>query len=1037
MLAGSLEIQLIANMARLQADMATARSTVQNTVSQINRVLGTLGVGLSFAGLAAGMAMMVRASEDAAQSQRKLDAVLRATGNASGYTADKLSKLADQLARASSFDDEGFREATATLLRFGNIGGANLEKVLKLSADYAALTGGTLSSAAETLGKALNNPAEGLKRLERNFGDLGKETEAAIKLQMDMGNQAGALGVAIEALQKKIGGADETMNAGLTGSMKQLRKAFSELFELGGEAVNNGFFTGMIDDLSAKLRGLKALLEQGTWTEKLAAIGAVLNGNMSGAMLSMIGNAGGAAITPDSSGGGAGFSLADQTERAMAHLRKVVDANAKAADEVAAQNRRLRDLDAAGWVRHIEAMQKEDEESLLAMAKNAEEYYEQKDELRRMEYEGQLWLAQNVVKITEREQDEILRIERAVAEERARQQAAVWNEIGDVAGNFFSDLVMNGKSAFDNLKKWVKQLLADMIALFAKRWVLNLAAGGSVMGSAGSAAAGGLGDGSISSNMLGTAFSAGAGIYSGFTGASALAAAEAAGTLTTSSIVATGGTSLSSVGLGAELYSALAAVPVWGWVLAAVAAVGIFLAGRGGGPKPGGSFMGDYDAAGNFIGTSTVPGTDNGRFFTPSSGDAAMQEFTTQVAGGFFNALTRFGGTTGGLSFGFGFDQDPQGTADSRVSSMVRDAAGNIIYSNTATAGRDNEDFQRAMELETQRAIVAGLQASELPASIALIFDEIDPLTATAEQLAQAFVDADLGMSILALNINGLDFQTLQNFQANGETLEQTFQRVGGAWSWFQENFTTDAERLDRAQQQVTDVFASLGIEIPASLTDFRLLVEGIDLSTEAGRTLWSTLMGVAPAFLLVTQSADSATTAIEDTSAALEEQAELQRRIEESVRDSRLRQLDDIVGARSGLRGFMDGLLLDQNLTVLTPQERLAEAQRQYESVLQLAMGGDLGAAGRLGGAADTYLQIARELFASSSGYVDIFNRVTGQVSGVDARLAIDEQMLRATLGMAADASAQTELLIDVKSLLIEIRDKPATATAGTYEPR
>jgi hypothetical protein len=298
-------------------------------------------------------------------------------------------------------------------------------------------------------------------------------------------------------------------------------------------------------------------------------------------------------------------------------------------------------------------------------------------------------------------------------------------------------------------------------------------------------------------------------------------------------------------------------------------------------------------------------------------------------------------------------------------------------------------------------------------------------------------VDADLGMSILALNINGLDFQTLQNFQANGETLEQTFQRVGGAWSWFQENFTTDAERLDRAQQQVTDVFASLGIEIPASLTDFRLLVEGIDLSTEAGRTLWSTLMGVAPAFLLVTQSADSATTAIEDTSAALEEQAELQRRIEESVRDSRLRQLDDIVGARSGLRGFMDGLLLDQNLTVLTPQERLAEAQRQYESVLQLAMGGDLGAAGRLGGAADTYLQIARELFASSSGYVDIFNRVTGQVSGVDARLAIDEQMLRATLGMAADASAQTELLIDVKSLLIEIRDKPATATAGTYEPR
>src|SRR5574343_782386 len=213
---------MMANIARLQQDMQQAKSTVSKAVGDINRVLGSIGMGISFGAVAAGFGVMIRAAEDAAISQRQLDAVIRATGNTSGYTADQLSRLADSLARSSTFDDEAFREATATLLRFGNIGGANLEKVLKLSADFAALTGGDLVSSSEKFGRALSNPAEGLGKLEKNFGALAPEVEAAIKQQAKMGDSSGALGLAIEALQKKIGGADQQMNSGLTGSVKQL-----------------------------------------------------------------------------------------------------------------------------------------------------------------------------------------------------------------------------------------------------------------------------------------------------------------------------------------------------------------------------------------------------------------------------------------------------------------------------------------------------------------------------------------------------------------------------------------------------------------------------------------------------------------------------------------------------------------------------------------------------------------------------------------------------------------------------------------------
>ena len=85
------------------------------------------------------------------------------------------------------------------------------------------------------------------------------------------------------------------------------------------------------------------------------------------------------------------------------------------------------------------------------------------------------------------------------------------------------------------------------------------------------------------------------------------------------------------------------------------------------------------------------------------------------------------------------------------------------------------------------------------------------------------------------------------------------------------------------------------------------------------------------------------------------------------------------------------------------------------------MAQTGDLGAAGRLSGVSETYLQIAREMFASSSRYVDIFNSVMGGVGGVDARLERDQHMLEATLGMA-------QTMTEVRDLLIDIRD-------GTYE--
>lgn len=563
--------------------------------------------------------------------------------------------------------------------------------------------------------------------------------------------------------------------------------------------------------------------------------------------------------------------------------------------------------------------------------------------------------------------------------EAMRTQASMWEQISDVAGNFFSDLVMNGKSAFDNLKKWVKQLLAEMVALFAKRWVLNLAAGGSMLGSAGSALAGGVGDGSMASSLLSGASSA-YGVYSGFTGAYALAGtgASTAGSMVAAEGMITGG--ITAEGIGAGLYEALASIGPYGWIAIAVLAVAAYFSGRGGGPKVGGSFMGSFDSSGNLVGESSVPGTDNGRFFTPTQGDGAMREFTSSVAQGFYETLTRLGGSSTGMQFGFGFDKDPEGTADNRVSAMVRDSAGNVVYSHTQSAGRDDEDFNRALGLETKRAIIAAIGAADLDESIKLAMGDFDLTTATIEELDGALGRANIAAATLALGINGLDFQSLEAFQLYGEDIADTFKRVAGQWAWFVDNFYTDAEKLDLAQKQVDDTFEALGIAVPKNITEFRKLVESIDLSTEAGRTLYQTLMGVAPAFLQVAGAGEDVVDSNEDVVKSV-------KRIVESTADLReeaRRTAEALADAKMGLQDYLGGLLLNDNLSPLTMEQQLEEAKSQYEKTLGLAQGGDLDAINRLGGAFDAYLQLAREIYGSSAAYNAIFQKGFDEIRGV-----------------------------------------------------
>ena len=104
---------------------------------------------------------------------------------------------------------------------------------------------------------------------------------------------------------------------------------------------------------------------------------------------------------------------------------------------------------------------------------------------------------------------------------------------------------------------------------------------------------------------------------------------------------------------------------------------------------------------------------------------------------------------------------------------------------------------------------------------------------------------------------------------------------------------------------------------------------------------------------------------------------------IEQSYQDRRNAILTGGVASglstlRDTLNAWLKSLLLNNQLTTLTPLQRLEEARRQYETALTS------GNASQITGAADAYLREARDYFASGPGYAAIFNIVRTQVAAL-----------------------------------------------------
>ncbi|MGI9143226.1 MAG: tape measure protein, partial [Fluviibacter sp.] len=137
-------------------------------------------------------------------------------------------------------------------------------------------------------------------------------------------------------------------------------------------------------------------------------------------------------------------------------------------------------------------------------------------------------------------------------------------------------------------------------------------------------------------------------------------------------------------------------------------------------------------------------------------------------------------------------------------------------------------------------------------------------------------------------------------------------------------------------------------------------------------------------------------------------------QKVLQKLHDEKLQGLQDELDAATKLRDaiksvadYAAGLALSQNST-LSPEARLAEAQRQYQTLVSQAQGGDAEAMGKLAGASDAYLEAAKTYYGSSTNYQDIFDGVQRAMESIGGMSGPDPDSIQSRIDLLREAQAE-----------------------------
>jgi hypothetical protein len=226
----------------------------------VGEVLTRLGpAGFAAAAAMGGMVnvMGIALAEADALERRmlKLNAMLEATGGASGKTAAQIDTFSKQMAQNTLATQDAVQDAATRLLAFRSVSGEVFDQTLRLAQDLSAAGFGGLSENAVKLGKALESPAEGLTALSRVGIVFSDQMKEQIRTLDENGEHLKAQQLIITELTSRVGGVGAAERNTLSGAWHAFGETVSDTFEtLGQSSGLLGVLRDAVDGMTSSMQ---------------------------------------------------------------------------------------------------------------------------------------------------------------------------------------------------------------------------------------------------------------------------------------------------------------------------------------------------------------------------------------------------------------------------------------------------------------------------------------------------------------------------------------------------------------------------------------------------------------------------------------------------------------------------------------------------------------------------------------------------------------------------------------------------------------
>lgn len=189
------------------------------------RGIGELALDVGKNALSGTFDFFKSAVEGSAEYQSALaqtNAVIESTGMAANLTAEEFEALARNLSAASGqslFTDDQLLSAQNVLATFTNIKEFEFADATAAIADLSQAMGQDLQSSAVQVGKALNDPVQGITALQRVGVSFTEDQKKVVESLMETGDVAGAQRLILNELERQFGGSAAAAAQTFSGQM--------------------------------------------------------------------------------------------------------------------------------------------------------------------------------------------------------------------------------------------------------------------------------------------------------------------------------------------------------------------------------------------------------------------------------------------------------------------------------------------------------------------------------------------------------------------------------------------------------------------------------------------------------------------------------------------------------------------------------------------------------------------------------------------------------------------------------------------------